>query len=231
MRISAGALVAALPSARGQRQRISRVGVLDPGIPHLFAAFREAMRGLGYVEGRDVRFDIRSSHGKRDEIPRLAMELVALEPEIIVTAGTLPIDAARRATSTIPIVCVVGDAVGTGLATNLAKPAGNVTGLSFLNNEFSAKRIEVLKEAIPSISRVAMLADVTTNNGYATETLAAAQRLGVQVQQIDVGGTVDLAQAFHEAQRGRAEAVDVLASACPACLDRQACGAGRPDSK
>jgi putative tryptophan/tyrosine transport system substrate-binding protein len=108
---------------------------------------------------------------------------------------------------------VVGDAVGAGLVSALAKPIGNITGLSFLNKELSAKRIELLKEALPYATKVAMLNDVTTSQTDATETRTAAQRLGLQLQQIDVRSSVGLESAFNDAKRGRAEAVDVLASA------------------
>jgi putative ABC transport system substrate-binding protein len=154
---------------------VRRIGILDPGVPHLFAAFREAMAKMGYIEGRNIRFEIRNAEGKRDAVPGLAAQLIALKPDIIVTAGGPPIDAARRATATIPIVGVVGDAVGSGLVTNLAKPVGNVTGLTFLNKELSAKRIEMLKEALPHVSKIAVLYDVTSAASYADETRTAAR--------------------------------------------------------
>src|SRR5262245_19505718 len=108
-----GTLVAAAFAARGQQpDKVWRVGILDAGIPHLFAAFRDAMQRLGYVEGKNIKFEVKSAEGKRDAVRRLAAELVALDPDVIVTAGGPPIDAARRATTTVPIICVIGDAVG-----------------------------------------------------------------------------------------------------------------------
>jgi putative ABC transport system substrate-binding protein len=214
LRAAAGTLAAAFLSAGGQQpEKVWRIGILDPGVPHLFAAFREAMARLGYVEGQNIKFEIRNAQGKRDAIPGLAAELIALKPDIIVTAGGPPIDAARRATATIPIVGVVGDAVGSGFVTTLAKPVGNVTGLTFMNKELSAKRIELLKEALPYVTRVAALYDVTIAAYYSDETRTAAQRLGLQLQQLDIRRSADLEPAFNDAKRGRAEAVDVLASA------------------
>jgi putative ABC transport system substrate-binding protein len=214
IRTAAGTFVATVLLARGQQpDKVWRIGILDPGVPHLFAAFREAMQRLGYVEGRNITFEVKSADGKRDEIPGLARELVALNPDVIVTAANLPTEVTKRATDTIPIVGVVGDAVGAGLVSALAKPIGNITGLSFLNKELSAKRIELLKEALPYATKVAMLNDVTTSQTDATETRTAAQRLGLQLQQIDVRSSVGLESAFNDAKRGRAEAVDVLASA------------------
>ena len=214
LRSAFGTLVAAALAARGQQPgTIWRIGILDAGIPHLFAAFRDAMQRLGYVEGRNINYEVKSAEGKRDAVRELATELVALKPDIIVTAGGPPIDAARRATTTIPIICIVGDAVGAGFVTNLAKHVGNVTGLTFLNAELSAKRIELLKETFPHISRVAVLYDVSSSGTYASETRNAAQRLGLRLQQFDVRSSVDIETAFNDLKRGRAEAVDVLASA------------------
>jgi putative ABC transport system substrate-binding protein len=214
IRTAAGALVAALLSARGQQpDKVWRVGILDPGTPLSYAAFREGMRDLGYIDGRNIKYETKDAQGKPDEIPRLAKELVALNPDVIVTAANRPIAAVMRATGTIPIVAVIGDAVGAGFARSLAKPVGNVTGLSFLNRELSAKRIELLKETLPTLSRVSILNDLNADQTYATETRTAAQRLGLQVQQIDVRSSNDYEAAFRDAGRGRAEVIDVLASA------------------
>ena len=210
---AAGAVMAAGLSARAQQpDRVWRVGILDPGTLS-YAAFREGMRDLGYIDGRNIKYEIKDAQGKPDAIPGLARELVALKPDVIVTAATRPITEVMRATGTIPIVAVIGDAVGAGFASNLAKPVGNVTGLSFLNRELSAKRIELLKEALPTISRVAMLNDLNSPQTYANETRIAAQRLGLQIQQVDVRGSSDYEAAFRDAKRGRAEVIDVLASA------------------
>ena len=214
IRSAAGTLVATLLSARAQQSdKVWRIGILDPGTPLSYAAFREGMRDLGYIDGRNIKYEIKDAQGKPDEIPRLAKELVALNPDVIVTAANRPIAAVMRATRTIPIVAVIGDAVGAGFASNLAKPVGNVTGLSFLNRELSAKRIELLKEALPTLSRIAVLNDLNADQTYATETRIAAQRLGLQVQQIDVRSSSDYEAAFRDAKAERAEVIDVLASA------------------
>jgi putative tryptophan/tyrosine transport system substrate-binding protein len=212
--VATGGLVAAALSVRAQQpDKVWRVGLLDPGIPHLFAAFRGAMRELGYIEGRNITFEVKSAQGERERTSAAAAELVALKPDAIVTASPLAIRAARSATATIPIIAVTGDAVATGLVTNLAQPEGNVTGLSFLNTELSAKRIEVFKEALPRLTKLAMLNDLSGAQSFAAATRPAAQRLGIQLQQIDVRRSGDLERAFGDAKRGGAEAIDVLASA------------------
>src|SRR5258708_30407397 len=192
---------------------VPRVGIFDPGIPHLFAAFRESMRELGYVEGQNVQFDTKSSQGRVDQTAALAAELVRLRPDVIVTAGALPIRAMMRETAMIPIVvAAIGDAVAMGIVSNLAKPVGNITGLSFLNTELAAKRIEVLKDALPRLRRVAMLNDLRGALSSVPVTQNAAKSLGLQAQRIDVRDGNDLERGFDEARRGGADAVDVLAS-------------------
>jgi ABC-type uncharacterized transport system substrate-binding protein len=176
IRAAAGTLVAACLSARGQQpDKVWRVGILDPGIPHLFAAFRESMRDLGYVEGRNIRFVEKNANGYPDLVRALARELVALKPDVIVTAATLPTHSLLSETATIPlVVAAIGDAVSAGIVRNLAQPKGNVTGLTFLNAELSAKRLEPLKEALPRLSRVAAFNDVNSQQSYLDETERAA---------------------------------------------------------
>jgi putative ABC transport system substrate-binding protein len=210
----AGALAAPLAVEAQRPKIVPRVGILDPGIPHLFTAFREAMRDLGYVEGQNIVYDIRSAEGKPERISRLAAELVKLSPDLIVTAATQPSRAVREATNSIPIVvAAIGDAVATGLVTSLRQPGGNITGLSFLNTELSAKRLELLKEAFPRITRVFVLNDINTAQNIVAETEAAARRLRLQIQRLDVRDAGDFERAFDAAAKGRAEAINVLASA------------------
>src|SRR5437660_7249925 len=137
LRAAAGALVATALSARGQQpERIWRVGILDPGIPELFAAFRRSMRELGYVERVNIMFEQKSANGNPDLVRALARELVALKPDLIVTAATLPVHSVLSETGTIPVVvAAIGDAVSAGIVSNLSQPRGNATGLTFLNTE------------------------------------------------------------------------------------------------
>jgi len=207
-------ILAAPIAARAQQPaKIARVGILDAGVPHLFAAFREALRALGYIEGQNVAFDLRSAGGRPDQIPILARELVRANPDVIVSAATLPLQSLKRETSTIPIVAVVGDAVASGLVVSLSRPGGNLTGLSFLNTELSGKRLEVLLEALPGLRRVAMLNDSNTSQPYVGAIEAAARQVRVQLLRFDIRNADDLERVFLMAKRDGAEALTVLASA------------------
>src|SRR5262249_27750613 len=148
-----------------------------------------------------------------DQIPILARELVRANPDVIVSAATLPLQSLKRETSTIPIVAVVGDAVASGLVVSLSRPGGNLTGLSFLNTELSGKRLEVLLEALPGLRRVAMLNDSNTSQPYVGATEAAARQVRVQLLRFDIRNADDLERVFLMAKRDGAEALTVLASA------------------
>ena len=212
--LGASTLLVGAPGAAAQAvDGVRRVAILDSGIPHLFVAFRESMRELGYVEGRNVVYEVRNAAGNPDAIPALAAELVRARPDVIVTAATLPTHALMRQTSTIPIVVAsIGDAVSAGVVRSLAQPFGNVTGMTFLNNELSGKRLELLVELLPRLQKVAVFNDPNSQISYHEETERASKRLKVQLQRIDVRTTEDLSRPYDEAKRGRAEAVDVLAS-------------------
>src|SRR5438067_10113612 len=156
------ALGAAPLAADGQQAaKVARIGYLanNPATsPYLREAFLRGLRDLGYVEGRNLVIEYREAEGKADRLPALAAELVALKVDVIVASGTLAALAAKQATSALPIVfSPAGDPVGSGLVTSLARPGGNVTGLSLLYSELVAKWLEQLKQAIPGISRVAVL--------------------------------------------------------------------------
>jgi ABC-type uncharacterized transport system substrate-binding protein len=210
------AAVANAPRATDAQQagKIIRVGILDIGTPQLFAAFRDGMRELGYLDGQNIVFEVRSAEGKPELIRQLAAELVRLNPDVIVTAHGPPSQALTQATQSIPIVvAAVADVAAAGLVTNLHRPGGNVTGLSFLNTELTSKRIELLKEVLPHIRRVAMLNDVHSVQNIVVETEKAAQRLGVELQRLDVHTAADFTERFEAAKRGQAQAIDVLPSA------------------
>ena len=202
-----------------QPTKIPRVGYLATIslsiIPARIEAFRQGLRELGYVEGKSIVIEWRSAEGKPARVPGLATELVRLKVDIIVTAGSPATRAAKEATNTIPIVMTnEGDPVGTGFVASLARPGGNITGLSTLAPELGGKRLEILKEVVPKASRVAVIGN-STNPDYAQvlkEIELAAGALKVKLQYLDVLDPKDIETAFRAAAKGRADAVLVLNS-------------------
>jgi putative tryptophan/tyrosine transport system substrate-binding protein len=201
-----------------QSTKIPRIGYLAATSlstnPGRIEAFRQGLRELGYVEGKKIVIEWRFAEGSADRLTGFAAELVRLKVDVIVSGGSTATRAAKEATSTIPIVMAQdNDPVGNGFVTSLARPGGNVTGLAALRSELSGKRLELLKEIIPKLSRVAVLGS-STNPGNAEsirEVELAAGAIGVQVQYIDVRGPKDIETAFKVASKGRADAVLVLA--------------------
>ena len=197
-----------------QPKKVPRIGYLA-GVPlsvnaDRVEAFRQGMRDLGYVEGKNLVIEWRSWEGKFDRLPALAAELVRLKVDIIVAVGSSDTRAAREATATIPIVMIVGgDAVGSGLVASLARPGGNITGLSTLSPELSGKRLELLKETVPKLSRVAVFGTSTEpgNTQILKEVELAAGALKVKLQYLDVLSPKDVDTAFQAASKGRADAV------------------------
>jgi putative tryptophan/tyrosine transport system substrate-binding protein len=190
-----------------------RIGILDPGLPHLFEAFFSGMRNLGYIEGQNVDYIRRSSAGQSEPIPQLAAELADANPAVIVTAGPPAVRAVMNATSTIPLVfAAVGDAIAAGAVTNLAHPDGNATGFSFLNTEISAKRLELLHEAVPGARHIAVLRDRISSGADLKPTLHAAGAIGLEAQLIEVSRPDEYDGAFEAAVATHAEAMDVLGS-------------------
>ena len=212
--VTLGGAAAAWPlfEARAQQERtiLPQVGILDPGIPQHFEAFRRGMRDLGYVEGNYI---YRTAAGRAEPVSRLASELAALKPDVIVAASPVPVRALKEATSTIPIVFVLGDAITAGLVNNLAHPGENLTGLSFLNTELSAKRLELLFEMLPNIRRIAVLRDLNTPRIWAEATEEASRRLGLDFHLLQVAEPETFESAFEAAVNARAEALAVLSSA------------------
>jgi putative ABC transport system substrate-binding protein len=207
------------PAQAQQPTKIPRIGYLDAVSLSVNAArieaFRQGLRELGYVEGKNIVIEWRSAEGKPDRLPALASELVGLKVDIIVSAGASVTRAAKGATTTIPIIMAqVNDPVGNGFVASLARPGGNITGLSSLAPELSGKRLELLKEIIPKLSRVAVFG-TSTGPGYAQmlkEIELAAGALKVKRQYLDVLGSKDIETAFRAATKGRAQAVLVLSS-------------------
>jgi putative tryptophan/tyrosine transport system substrate-binding protein len=195
-----------------------RIGIMLSGSPasnaSRIAAFRDGLRERGYIEGQNIAIDYRYAEGKIDRFPLLAAELVRLKPDVLVTSGSPGIRALMKETNSIPIVMgAIGDAVASGFVKSLAQPGGNVTGLSFLDPDISTKRLEILKEALPRVARVAVLRHRAGGKQSLEATLAAAQALRLKVQVIEVQGANDFDGAFAAARKGRAEAINVLASA------------------
>ena len=176
-------------------------------------AFRQGLRELGYVEGKSIVIEWRFAENKADRLPGLAAELVRLKVDVIVTAAPPPTRAAKEATSTIPIVMAFADdPVGSGFVASLARPGGNITGLATLSPEIGGKQLELLKEIVPRLSRVAILGTSTVPQ-YATmvkEIELAAKALGVKALFLDVQNPKDIETAFRTASKGRASAIVVL---------------------
>ena len=207
-------LAPSFPAQAQQGKKIPRIGYLTASSLSAqsarFDAFRQGLRELGYIEGKNIVIEYRHAEGKQDRLPTLVAELVRLKVDVIVSAGPAPTRSAREATVTIPIVMAQdSDPVREGFVASLARPGGNITGLATLASELSGKRLELLKEIVPRLSRVAVLGDSTfPGNAQALrETELAAGALAVQLQYLDVQGHKDIETAFREASKGRADAV------------------------
>jgi putative ABC transport system substrate-binding protein len=216
----AGAFAAPLAAGAQQAGKAHKLGFLafSPADASLDGAFRRGLRELGYIEGRNLAIEYRSADGQLNRLPDRAAELVALKVDLIVAAGTPSALAAKRATKTIPIVFpAAADAVGSGLVSSLARPGGNLTGLSFLGPELVGKGLEVLKEAIRGITRIAVLWQPGAHGERAQKdmlhgTEVAAQTLAVRLQFVEARDRDDLERAFEEMARTRANALTVLTS-------------------
>ena len=205
-----------------QPGKVWRIGVLlalYPADADPPKAFRQRLHELGYIEGQNIVIDWRYAQGRDDRLPGLAAELVRLKVDLIVADITLSNRAAMQATATIPIVMAASaDAVGGGLVSSLARPGGNVTGLSILLAETSVKRLQLLKEAVPKASRVAVLWDPATpfHKAMLKEIDAAAPSLRIRPLAITVKGRGDLGNALSEVTRSRADALFVSQGMSPA---------------
>ncbi len=200
-----------------QAQQLPRIGLLLYG--SLSTAgyqvkgehpFIVGLREVGLVDGKNAAVIVRGANGHVDRLPQLAAELVAAKPDVIVTAGPQPIQAVKDATKTIPIVmAIVSDPVTYGFVASLAHPGANLTGLSMVNTELSSKRIELLKEAAPGITRVAVFTDPTMGSQGLTESKAAARTLGLELQLISIAAA-EIEQGFAAAEQGKAQALLVM---------------------
>jgi putative tryptophan/tyrosine transport system substrate-binding protein len=209
-----GAAAWPLAARAQQAGKVWRIGMLEtipaPANAANFEALRNGLRELGYVEGRNLVIEYQSADGRAERFPALAADLVRLNVDLIVTRGTPSALAARNATRTIPIVMAsIGDAIGTGLAISLARPGGNVTGLTAITNDTELKRLELLKEMVPGAVRIAAIYNMS-NPGFALrwkEVELAARALGAESQLLDVRKSEDIASAFVTAAARRADAL------------------------
>ena len=214
--LSVGLLTAPLVVGAQPARKVYLIGMLETRSPQLNAAnidaFRQGLRELGYKEGQSFEIAYRSSDGRDERFPGLASELVRLKVDLILTRGTPAALAAKRATQTIPVVMAAsGDPVGTGVVASLAHPGGNITGLSYYNVEIYAKRVDLLRELLPNLTRIAGLFNM--GNPVVprqwNEVERAARSLGIQAQLLDVRSPEDLPRAFDAAAKQRAEALVV----------------------
>jgi putative tryptophan/tyrosine transport system substrate-binding protein len=209
-------LVAPLGPEAQAPSKLWRVGVLTGSVPRLSAPFRaleQRLGELGYVEGRNLAIEFRTASGRAERLPALAAELIVLRPDVLVVASTQAVMAAKGATQTIPIVLAgTGDPLGTGIVPSLARPGGNITGASLLNVELSGKGLQLLKEAVPSATRVAVLwnSGNQLHSGIRAATEAAAATLKVRTDMLDVRGPDDLSRAFEAMGRGRPDGLLVF---------------------
>lgn len=196
--------------------KVARIGVLSAGSPPvpLFESFRQGLRELGYVEGRNISIEYRWAEGRDERLPGLAADLVRLKVDVIVASSHAAV-AAKQATTAIPIVMpIITDPVGLGLAASLARPGGNATGFATQNDELPGKWMELVKETLPKVSRVAVLFHPTYDGGAQLKASeAAARSLGVRLQALKVERPDDFATAFAEVQKNRAQALIVSSSA------------------
>jgi putative ABC transport system substrate-binding protein len=211
-----GGATAAWPlGARAQQaEKVYKIGLLTAGagaaVRNLQGVLRDGLRELGWIEGKNLIFEAKYAEDDLDRLPALAAELVSLDMDVIVTVGTLAPLAAKQATSTIPIVMAFsGDPVGSGLVASLAHPGGNVTGLSGMAPDLGGKRLELLQELLPGMSRVAVLWNAA--NPYSAlsfkETVGAARMLAVELQSLEVRTPANIDGALEAAAGGRADAL------------------------
>jgi putative tryptophan/tyrosine transport system substrate-binding protein len=213
----AGCLLAAPRAARAQSAtKIPRVGVLLFGTPDTdpsLKSFRAGLRDLGHVEGKTIALEFHYAGGKPERLPDLARDLVGTKPDVIFALGGDVAPFVRTATTTIPIVVAVSnDPVQSGLVATLARPGGNLTGVTFVSSDLAAKRMQLLKEIVPAISRVGVLWNPDHIDPEYRETQGAGLALGVAVHSLEVRGPSDLDRAFRAAAGARVEAIVVVSS-------------------
>jgi putative ABC transport system substrate-binding protein len=218
IKVIGGAAVGWPLAARAQQPKVPTVGVLvvgAPGSEQFWRLFRKEMRELGYVEGQNIRFEFRSDEGKLDRLPELAAELVRLKVDIIVTWFTPAARAAKQATREIPVVmALAGNPVENGLVESLARPGGNVTGMSTVGAELASKSVELIQELLPSARRVAALANAPDpfSKPFLEQIRLGGQATGVTIDAVMIHGPEELETAFPAMEQKRTDAIIVQAS-------------------
>jgi len=218
--VARGAMLLALSfsaQAQSQQAKVPRIGLLVPGSQSVFStrtdAFRRGLRELGYVEGQNIAIEYLYTDGKTDRLPDLVKELIRLKVDIIVTASVPPVIAAKEASSTMPIVfAATNDPVASGLVASLARPGGNITGLTNLSPDLDGKRLELLKETFPKVTRVGYVWNPDAPATGLSGMQATAPLLGVQLQSLEVRTANDFDSAFEAAIRERSRALITLPS-------------------
>jgi putative ABC transport system substrate-binding protein len=213
-------LLSSAPEAAAQSAKVQRLALLSPATAASMAprmdAFKSGLRELGYTEGRNLAIEYRWAEGRQERLPALAAELVRLKPDIFVAHGVVAVQALQKANAAAPIVCVAcGDLLSTGMVASLSRPGGNVTGVTILAPEASGKRLELLKEMIPGVSRIAVLWNAANPVAVPElkETQAAARRLNLQVQSYGIKDASELEATFAAMRKGRVDALVVLSDA------------------
>jgi putative ABC transport system substrate-binding protein len=213
-----GGVASVALTARGVRaqSRVARIGVLlftDPGADPNMRAFREGMRERGWVEGQNLFIEYRSAEAHLERVPQLASDLVRTNPMVILALGGDIAPAAAAATTTIPIVISIStDPVKSRLVRSLARPGGNITGVTFLASDLAAKRLQLLREAVPRMARLAVIWNPQHFDDEFQETQNAAQTLGMQVQSLEVGTPAGLDRAFQAATTWRCDSLIAVSS-------------------
>ena len=207
----AAPLAAEAQQVTGQRHRVGLLNAAAPGQPE--RVLREGLRALGYVEGANLVIDARAARGRVESLPALARELLDTKPEVLVTFGTTAAQAAKAATTTTPIVMAfAGDPVGMRIVASLARPGGNITGMSLATSELPGKRLDLLMEVVPKLTRIAILGDISRQIEI-EETEKAARVLGLSVALVELTRAEGLDRALGEVSRTRAQALFVINTA------------------
>src|SRR6266487_2637013 len=222
-----GGAAAAWPLiARAQQAgSTTRIGLLWPGdappVSPRMESFRQGLRALGFVDGQNIAIELRYAQRGPQQLPELAAELIRLKVDVIFASGDLAPKVAQQATETIPIVAISDDILGAGVIASLSRPGGNTTGLTILAPELSAKRLEVLRDIIPGLSRVTALHDPTNGTSQVTMAESAARALDVKLQVLEVRRRENVAGAVRAARDSQAEALNVFSSPVLSSLHRE----------
>ncbi len=220
-----GAATWPLAARAQQAESIPKIGLLWPGdappaSPRM-ELFRQGLRALGFVDGQNVAIELRYAQRGPQQLPELAAELVRLKVDVIFASGDFAPKVAQQATETIPIVAISDDILGAGIVASLSRPGGNTTGLTILSPELSAKRLEVLRDIIPGLSRVTALWDPTTGASQVTMTTSAALSLNLKLEVLEVRRREEVAAAVRAARNSQADALNVFSSPILASLHRE----------